>query len=121
MAGARTVGGGFTPQQLARAFIHTLVPIGFAYVAAHYLTLLAVPGAGPRLPGLRPARRRSNLFGTASHTIDYSVHRLNATWYFQVGFVVFGHVTALTLAHDRALAIYERPRQAVRSQYWMLA
>jgi hypothetical protein len=24
------------------------------------------------------------------------------------------------LAHDRALAIYSNPREAVRSQYWML-
>jgi hypothetical protein len=32
-----------------------------------------------------------------------------------------GHVTALTLAHDRALAIYDKARLAVRSQYWMLA
>jgi hypothetical protein len=32
-----------------------------------------------------------------------------------------GHVTALTLAHDRALAIYDNTRLAVRSQYWMLA
>jgi hypothetical protein len=45
----------------------------------------------------------------------------NATWYWQVGFVVAGHVTALTLAHDRALALYDRATFAVRSQYWMLA
>jgi hypothetical protein len=30
-------------------------------------------------------------------------------------------VTALTLAHDRALALYDQARLAVRSQYWMLA
>jgi len=35
--------------------------------------------------------------------------------------VVAGHVTALTLAHDRALAMYDEARLAVRSQYWMLA
>ena len=44
----------------------------------------------------------------------------NATWYLQVAFVVTGHVAGLTLAHDRALAIYCDARQAVRSQYWML-
>ena len=44
----------------------------------------------------------------------------NATWYLQVAFVVTGHVAALTLAHDRALAIYDKARLAVRSQYWML-
>jgi hypothetical protein len=35
--------------------------------------------------------------------------------------VVVGHVTALVLAHDRALAMYDNSRLAVRSQYWMLA
>ena len=45
----------------------------------------------------------------------------NAAWYLQVGFVVAGHAAALILAHDRALALYSEPRQAVRSQYWMLA
>ena len=34
--------------------------------------------------------------------------------------MVAGHVAGLTLAHDRALAMYRDARQAVRSQYWML-
>ena len=34
---------------------------------------------------------------------------------------MIGHVTALTLAHDRALAIWQDPKLATRSQYWMLA
>jgi hypothetical protein len=42
-------------------------------------------------------------------------------WYVQVGALVAGHVTALVLAHDRAIALYEDPRLAARSQYWMLA
>jgi hypothetical protein len=43
-----------------------------------------------------------------------------AVWYWQVAFVVVGHVAALTLAHDKALVIYDDPTLAVRSQYWML-
>ena len=35
--------------------------------------------------------------------------------------MVIGHVAALILAHDRALGLYDNPRLAVRSQYWMLA
>ena len=38
-----------------------------------------------------------------------------------MAFVVVGHVAALILAHDRALALYREPKLAVRSQYWMLA
>ena len=35
--------------------------------------------------------------------------------------MVAGHVAALVLAHDRALALYDDAKLAVRSQYWMLA
>ena len=45
----------------------------------------------------------------------------NAIWYVQVGALVVGHVNALTLAHDRALAVYGDVRSATRSQYFMLA
>jgi len=39
----------------------------------------------------------------------------------QVLALVLGHAAGLTLAHDRALVVYESPRDATRSQYWMLA
>ena len=45
----------------------------------------------------------------------------NGLWYMQVAFVVAGHIAALILAHDRALALYSDSRTAIRSQYWMLA
>ena len=35
--------------------------------------------------------------------------------------LVIGHVTGLILAHDRALTLYRGSREAMRSQYWMLA
>jgi hypothetical protein len=119
--GARSVGGGFTAEQLARAFVHTLVPIALAYVAAHYFTLLLFQGQAVSFLASDPLGDGSNLFGTADSQIDYTLIGANATWYWQVGFVVAGHVAALTLAHDRALALYDDARLAVRSQYWMLA
>ncbi len=120
ISGARTVGGGFSSKQLAGAFIHSLVPIAFAYVAAHYLTLLLFQGQAIFYLASDPLGDGSNLFGTAHNSIDYGVIGATATWYFQVGFVVAGHVTGLSLAHDKALAMYDNPREAVRSQYWML-
>jgi hypothetical protein len=119
--GARSVGGGFTSEQLARAFVHTLVPIALAYVAAHYFTLLLFQGQALSFLASDPLGDGSDLFGTADIQIDYTLIGANATWYWQVGFVVAGHVLALTLAHDRALALYEDAKLAVRSQYWMLA
>jgi hypothetical protein len=119
--GAKSVGGGFGTMQLARAFVHSLVPIAFAYVAAHYLTLLLFQGQSIAFLASDPLGDGSDLFGTADSQIDYTIIGANATWYWQVGFVVVGHVAALTLAHDRALALYDRAKLAVRSQYWMLA
>jgi hypothetical protein len=119
--GAKSVGGGFSAGRLAGSFVHSLVPIALAYVAAHYLTLLLFQGQAITFLASDPLGDGADLFGTADTQIDYGVIGANATWYWQVGFVVAGHVTALTLAHDRALAIYDDARLAVRSQYWMLA
>jgi hypothetical protein len=119
--GAKSVGGGFSSERLARAFVHSLVPIALAYVAAHYFTLLLFQGQSISFLASDPLGDGSDLFGTATSQIDYTLIGANATWYWQVGFVVLGHVTALTLAHDRALALYDQARLAVRSQYWMLA
>src|ERR687895_791745 len=118
--GAKSVGGGFSALRLARGFVHSLVPIAFAYVAAHYLTLLLFQGQSVAFLASDPLGDGSDLFGTADSQVDYTVIGANATWYWQVGFVITGHVAALMLAHDRALALYREARDAVRSQYWML-
>jgi hypothetical protein len=119
--GAKSVGGGYGAQKLARGFVHSLVPIALAYVAAHYFTLLLFQGQSIAFLASDPLGDGSNLLGTADSQIDYTIIGANATWYWQVGFVVVGHVAALTLAHDRALGLYDRAKLAVRSQYWMLA
>jgi len=119
--GAKSVGGGFSARRLAHEFVHALVPIALAYVAAHYFTLLLFQGQGIVYLASDPLGEGSDIFGTADTEIDYTLIGADATWYWQVGFVVAGHVAALILAHDRALALYNDPKLAVRSQYWMLA
>jgi hypothetical protein len=119
--GARSVGGGFSAERLARSFAHSLVPIALVYVMAHYLTYLLIRGQAIAFLASDPLGQGSDLFGTATKQIDYGVIGSRATWYWQVGFVIAGHVAGLTLAHDRALAMYSDAKQAVRSQYWMLA
>jgi hypothetical protein len=121
VAGARTVGGNLSAARLRRAFVHSLVPIALVYVAAHYLTFLVFEGQGIAYLASDPLGEGWNLFGTAGATIDYGALSQNQAWYLQVGFVVVGHVAALILAHDRALALYPEAKLAVRSQYWMLA
>ena len=120
IAGARSVGGGFGSRELADKFIHSLVPIAFVYAAAHYFTLLLFQGQAIWFLASDPLGQGDDFFGTADRAIDYTLIGANATWYWQVGFVIAGHVAALMLAHDRALALYKEARDAVRSQYWML-
>ena len=118
--GAKTVGGGYSARELRLKFVHTLVPIAFAYVAAHYFTLLLFQGQALAFLASDPLGNGSDLFGTADRGIDYTLIGSTATWYWQVAFVVGGHVMGLILAHDRALVMYEKPRLAVLSQCWML-
>jgi hypothetical protein len=107
--------------ELAARFVHTLVPIALAYVVAHYFSLLAYQGQAMDYLVSDPLGRGDNLFGTASAGIDYTWITATGIWYVQVGALVLGHVAGLTLAHDRALATFDEPRAATRSQYWMLA
>jgi len=118
--GARSVGGGFSASRLANAFVHSLVPIAMAYVAAHYFTLLLYQGQAIVYLASDPLGEGSDILGTAGTQIEYGLIGSNAEWYTKVGMIVAGHVAALMLAHDRALALYRDARQAVRSQYWML-
>ncbi len=106
--------------ELSRQFVHTLAPIAVAYIVAHYFSLLAFQGQAMAFLSSDPLGHGSNLFGTASVTIDYNVVSAQGIWYVQVGALVIGHVAGLTLAHDKALAVYRDIRDATRSQYWML-
>jgi hypothetical protein len=119
--GVRSVSARYDAGELTRAFAHTLVPIAFAYVLAHYFSLLLWQGQALGYLASDPLGDGSNLFGTAGYQIDYQVISYAAIWYVQVAALIAGHVGGLALAHDRALVMYEEPEEAVRSQYWMLA
>jgi hypothetical protein len=119
--GMTTVGRGHDTGDLARRFAHTLVPIAFAYAVAHYFSLLVFQGQSAAFLVSNPlGRSGTDIFGTAHTGIDYNVISGNGIWYVQVGALIAGHVSGLILAHDRALTVYERVRDATRSQYWML-
>lgn len=110
-------------RKLRSGFAHTLIPIAFAYLAAHYFSLFVFQEQAQFTYLLSDplGTGSTDLFGTASGGIDYTVLSANAIWYVQVGVLVAGHVLALTLAHDRATAYWSDYRLAARSQYWMLA
>lgn len=112
---------GATAPELAARFAHSLVPIGLAYVVAHYFSLLAYEGQRIAYLISDPLGDGSNIFGTSSATVDYTWVSATAIWYVQVAALVIGHVAGLVLAHERALVSFDGDsRVATRSQYWML-
>ncbi|HVI37846.1 MAG TPA: hypothetical protein VM684_16550, partial [Gaiellales bacterium] len=121
VVGMHSVGRGHTTTELSRRFVHSLIPISLAYVIAHYFSLLTYQGQAMAYLISDPLGHGSNLFGTATATINYNVIGANGVWYVQVLALVLGHACGLALAHDRALVVYQRVRDATRSQYWMLA
>lgn len=116
-AGVAGMGAG---DRKAAAFAHSLIPIAVAYVVAHYFSFLAYQSQAVWWLASDPLGDGSNLFGSAGGSIDYGVVSATAIWYVQVAALVLGHVCALVLAHDRALARSRSPRDATRSQVVML-
>jgi hypothetical protein len=119
--GVQKVSERYDRELLTRTFVHSLVPIAFAYVLAHYFSLLLWQSQAMVYLTSDPLGNGSNVFGTSGFQIDYHIISYAAIWYVQVAALVSGHVGGLALAHDRALVLYKDPEEAVRSQYWMLA
>jgi hypothetical protein len=121
--GMRTVRGAPSLARLRAGFAHSLIPIALGYLVAHYFSLFVFQEQAQFTYLLSDplGTATTDLFGTASGGVDFTVLSANAIWYVQVGALVVGHVLGLTLAHDRALVYWPDYRQAARSQYWMLA
>jgi hypothetical protein len=111
-----------TVRDLGRAFAHGFIPIAFAYLFAHYFSLVLFQEQAQFTYLLSdPLGEGSDFFGTAGSGIDYGLIGAEAVWYVQVAALVIGHVSALAIGHDRALAEYRDLRRGTQSQYWMLA
>jgi hypothetical protein len=121
--GMRTVRGAPSLPTLRIGFAHTLIPIALAYLLAHYFSFFVFQEQAQFTYLLSDplGTTTTDLFGTASSGVDYTVLSANAIWYVQVGALIVGHVLGLTMAHDRALVYWPDYRDASRSQYWMLA
>ena len=107
--------------ELGRAFGHAFIPIAFAYLLAHYFSLVVFQEQAQFTYLLSdPFGDGSNYLGTAGSGIDYTVVGATLVSWVQFGAIVLGHVAALALGHDRALAMYKNTRDAAWSQVWML-
>jgi hypothetical protein len=108
-------------RSLVPDFVLPLVPISAAYLVAHYFSLFVIQGQFVITLASDPFGRGWDLFGTRDFAPNLAIVAPNTIWYVQVGALVVGHVAGLAIAHDRAVAVFERRRDALRSQYPMLA
>lgn len=109
------------PRSLVPDFVLPLVPIAFAYLIAHYFSLLAIQGQFILPLASDPLGRGWDLFGTADFVPNLTIVSPETVWYVQVVSLTLGHVAGLAVAHDRAVDLFRSRNDALRSQYPMLA
>jgi hypothetical protein len=119
VAAAEKLGG--IRRSLVPDFVLPLVPISAAYMVAHYFTLAIIQGQFMIPLVSDPFGRGWDLFGTVDFAPNLAIVSYATVWYVQVGALVVGHVAGLAIAHDRAVALFPRREDALRSQYPMLA
>lgn len=102
-------------------FLLGLVPIAAVYSLSHYFSLLLIQGQFVIPLFSDPYGKGWNLLGTADFSPKFDLLTPNLTWYVQVIVLVVGHVLALMVAHDRAIALSPSWKVALRTQYAMLA
>jgi hypothetical protein len=110
-----------TRRSLVPDFVLPLVPIAAAYMVAHYFSYFLIQGAFIIPLASDPFGRGWDLFGTVDFAPNLAIVAPDTVWYVQVVALVVGHVAGLAIAHDRAVALFESRRAALRSQYPMLA
>lgn len=109
------------PRPLGPEFVLSLVPIAFAYMVAHYFSLFVIQGQFIVTLASDPFGRGWDLLGTVDYAPNLAVVSPETVWYVQVASLTVGHVAGLAIAHDRAVALFDDRRDALRSQYPMLA
>ena len=119
--GMARLGGANSAGEIALAFVYSLVPIALAYHVAHFLSFLLIQGQLLIPIASDPLGQGWNLLGTAAYEVDVGIINARAAWAVSVGAIVAGHAAAVFTAHFYALRAFPTRRQAVRSQYPMLA
>ena len=112
---------GHRENELARAFVPSLIPVVVAYSVAHYFSFLVLEGQAAYGLLSDPFGMGWDLFGTAGHQVNYTWLSTTAIAWIQTAAIAAGHALGVAVAHDRALGLFGSHRLAVRSQYPMLA
>ncbi|WP_329484739.1 hypothetical protein OG558_19230 [Kribbella sp. NBC_01510] len=94
---------------LPRLFAHSVIPIAFGYVVAHYLTLFILEGQRTLIYLSDPLSNGANIFGTGLLAVNTGITNHSTTIaVIQVLAVVCGHLLGVVSAHDRAVALFPR-------------
>jgi len=117
----RIVKSKYSVMELAIRFSSSLIPIAIAYNIAHYFTVVLIQGQLIFKLASDPFGLGWNLSHTASYTINTGIISAASVWYIQIALIIAGHIAAVYLAHLIALKTFASNRQALLSQYPMLA
>ena len=84
-------------------YVHSLLPIAYAFAFAHYFTYLLFEGQDIYRLLSDPFGRGWNLFGTVDYVIRFNVVSLTTIGWTKIVAIIAGHVIALVVVHDRAI------------------
>jgi hypothetical protein len=87
-----------------------LVPLATGWFVAHDLTLLLFEGQNFYALLSDPLGKGWDLFGTIDHSVDYKIVQADWVRWVQLAALLAGHVGAVVLAHDGAIARLGRRR-----------
>lgn len=105
--------------ETATAFTPSLIPIVFGYAIAHYAQLLVDESQRFVFQLSDPGGLGWNLFGGADGEIDFNIVSVDLVAWIQVLAILFGHVGAVVVAHDRSIELF-KAGESLRSQFVML-
>lgn len=102
-----------TPRRtLPDLFAHSVVPIIFGYIIAHYLTYFIEVGQRTLIQMSDPFSDGSNYLGTGDWKIRYwLIYEQGLVANIKVAAVVVGHVVGVMAAHDRAIMLLPKRHQ----------
>ncbi len=110
---------GIDRRKAADAFTPSLDPIVFGYAIAHYAQLLVDETQSFVFRLSDPGGLGWDLFGGADGRIDYGLIDIDVVAWIQVLAILFGHVGAVVVAHDRSIELF-KAGESLRSQFAML-
>jgi hypothetical protein len=112
---------GDDPDEVADAYLPSLVPIVIAYAIAHYFSLFVYESYNVVALASDPFGRGWDVFGTIDVVPNYRLLSTTTIAWVQAAAIVVGHVSGVVAAHDRAVERHASAKLATRSQWPLVA